>query len=259
MRNRALWTVPLIGIVALLVMSMVSPTLAQSCDGCNGSGCVSCQNCQNCCQQCGAHCDPCDLCICTVMVPAQVVETRVKVDVIKNVKEREEKYTAFKLVPKTRKFEKEKCYLKHEVKSKVITEEQCHLVKLPLERTVNVKVYHPELREIPGCGECCPPKVCEVMVESTEQRTGVCEEVQVAVAKVEREIDYCVKTPKTQKIPCTEEKYFELVPVTKTRKVQVCVPEVVRSPYEVIVCKNIPKQIMCCPKCAKSHKKGCHK
>lgn len=187
------------------------------------------------------------------MVPARVVETRVKVDVIKQAEDREEKYTVFQLVPRTRKFEKEKCYLKHDVKSQVITEEKCHLVKMPVERTVNVKTYYPELREVGDpCGEC-PPQMCEVMVEGTEQRTGMCEEMQVAIAKTEREIFYCVKTPEKQKIPCTEEKYYELVPVTKTRTVSVCVPKVVRSPYEVTVCKNIPKRILCCTKCAKKH------
>jgi hypothetical protein len=206
--------------------------------------------CHSACQQCGQQCDPCDLKLCTVMVSACVAETRVKVDVVKEQEEREEQYTAFKLVPKTRKYEKEECYLKREVKTKKVTDEDCHLVKMPVERTKNVKAYHPELREVCSADGACPPRTCEVMVETTVPEATVCEETQVVVSKTEREISYCVRTPKTRKVPCAEEKYYELVPVTKTRKVTVCVPKLVRTPYEVIVCKRIPKEIMCCPACA---------
>lgn len=134
---------------------------------CTDPGCQagSCPACQHCCAECGRQCDPCDLQVCTIRVPARVVETRVKVEVVKQPETREEKYTVFQLVPKTRKFEQQRCYLKHDVKSKVITQEKCHLVKLPVEQTINVKTYHPECREIPDpCGEC-PPQMCEVMVE----------------------------------------------------------------------------------------------
>ena len=257
MKINGFGNVPVVGLAAallLLLWTWPHEIAGSDCTdpNCHG-GAGGCPACQHCCAECGTHCDPCDLQVCTVMVPARVVETRVKVDVVKEPENREEKYTVFQLVPKTRKYDKEKCYLKHEVKSKVITKEQCHLVKLPVERTVNVTTYHPECREIGDpCGEC-PPQVCEVMVPTTQQQTGVCEEIQVAMAKTECEIFYCVKTPEKLKIPCTEEKYFELVPVTKSRTVSVCVPKVVRSPYEVIVCKEIPQQILCCAKCAKKH------
>lgn len=210
---------------------------------------------QTCCQECGQNCGPRKLRMCTVMVPARVVETRVKVDVIKKQEQREETYTAFKLVPKTRKFEKEECYLKQEIKSKKITDEQCHLVDMPVERTKHVKTYHPELRELCDPRGQGPSQLCEVMVESTEPQTSVCTEKKLAISKTEREISYCVRTPQKRKIPCAEDKYYDLVPVTKTRQVTVCVPELVRTPYEVIVSKPIPKKILCCPQCAKKHSK----
>jgi len=208
---------------------------------------------QDCCQDCGVRCQHCNLTLCTVTVPTYVVEKRVKVEVVKEQEEREESSTAFKLVPKTRTYETEQCYLKQEIKSKKITDEKCHLVKMPVERTSNVKTYHPELREV--CDPCgtCPPRTCEVMVETTEPQVSVCEETQLAISKTEREISYCVLTPQKRKIPCAEETYYELVPVTKTRKVTVCVPKLVRTPYEVIVCKSIPKNVLCCPECAKKH------
>lgn len=187
------------------------------------------------------------------MVPACVAETRVKVEVVREPQEIEEKYTVFQLVPKTRKFEREKCYLKQEVVKQDIKEEKCHLVKTPVEQTLNVKTYHPEYREVlDPCGEC-PPQVCEVMVECIEPRINVCEETKVAFSTTEKPIHYCVLKPETYKVPCAEEKYFELQEKLQTRKVTVCVPRLVRTPYEVIVCKQIPQQILCCPKCAKKH------
>lgn len=209
--------------------------------------------CQGCCQECGKKCHASDLKACTVMVPARVVETRVKTDVISQQEEREEKYTAFQLVPKTRKYEKEEWYLKQEVKSRPVTKETCHLVKMPVERTKYAKTYHPELREIRSpCGDGSS-RTCEVMVETKEPRVEVCEETQLAIGKTEREMFYCVKTPEKRSIPCAEEKYYELVPVTKTRRVSVCVPKLVRTPYEVVVRKEIPQTIMCCPNCAQKH------
>jgi hypothetical protein len=44
-----------------------------------------------------------------------------------------------------------------------------------------------------------------------------------------------VKVPQGKTVPIGEEKYFELVPVERTRVVQVCVPELIQKPVEVTV------------------------
>ena len=41
----------------------------------------------------------------------------------------------------------------------------------------------------------------------------------------------------------------ELVPVQKTRKVQVCVPEAIKVPVEVKVTRMVAKKVCCCDDC----------
>jgi hypothetical protein len=36
--------------------------------------------------------------------------------------------------------------------------------------------------------------------------------------------------------------------------VDVCIPRIVRTPVDVMVCKEIPQTIVCCAECAKKHR-----
>ena len=214
------------------------------------------------CDACGCNCQATRLVAKTVMVPTVVTERRFKSCVVKTMKEREETYTAFKRVPVTRKYTKKKCYLEDEVKTKMITETKCKHVKNPVISTVPVKVpveeFHERLvqREVcTECGKVCieEPCTCKVVRLKTDLETRQCEVNDVVFEKVKREIDYCVKTPKVREELCAEETTYELVPVEKTRKVQVCVPEVVKKAVDVQVTKMLPKTIYCCEKCAGHH------
>jgi hypothetical protein len=51
----------------------------------------------------------------------------------------------------------------------------------------------------------------------------------------------------------------ELVPVQKTRKVQVCVPEAVKVPVEVKVTRMVAKQVLCCNDCWHAMQQEGHK
>jgi hypothetical protein len=212
-----------------------------------------------CCQECGAECTRCPLKTCTIMVPMNITETRVRTRVEKVTEDREEKYTVFQHVPVTRKITKERCYLDDEVRTKMITEKECHRVTVPVIRTCVVKVPETVQQEIMVQREICTPegKVCveepcirEITVERDDYVSKTCQEPQVVIETKQREISYCVKTPKKEVIPCCEETRYELQPVEKTRTVQVCVPKIVKEPYCVTVCKLMPKTVQCCPDCA---------
>ncbi len=214
------------------------------------------------CDRCGSACQHGELVECTVYVPVTVVETRMKSRVVKNVEQREEKYTAFKRVPVTRSVTKEHCYMDDEVRTKKITEKKCHLVRNPVVRTIHVNRYVPEMREYSvtreictDCGKICVEEPCQCMVmrKQPDIVSENCEEVDVVFETREREISYCVKVPKKEEIPCYEETVYKLQPVEQTRMVEVCVPEVIKEPCEVMVRKMIPKKILCCRTCSKHH------
>jgi hypothetical protein len=200
------------------------------------------------CNQCGGHCEHCKLVPCTIMVPAIVAETRMKTCIIKEHVEREEKYTAFQKVPVIRKTYKEHCHLEDDVVTKTITQKKCHLTECP--------VYHPEMRDITttNCNGVCETNRCEVMVPTQQPATKTWCEVKVAIETITKDIDYCVKVPKKEKILCGEEKTCEIVPVEQTRMVTVCVPKLIKVPEVVYVRKMIPQTIYCCPSCAKHHR-----
>jgi hypothetical protein len=194
----------------------------------------------------------------TIMVPTEITETRMKTCVIKRTDVREETYTVFKRVPETRTFTKETCYLEDEVKTKEITKKECHRVTNPVIETCAVKVPHTEMRtemvmkEI--CTECGPacievPCTREVTVEHDEIRSKTTCVPDIAIETTKREISYCVKVPKTHKTTC-EETVYKLVPIEKTRQVEVCVPEIIKKPFEVTVTKMVPRTVTCCEKCA---------
>lgn len=207
------------------------------------------------CHQCGGPCEHCKLVPCQIMVPALVVERRMKTCIVKEQVEREEKYTAFETVPVTRKTYKEHCYLEHDVKTKTITQQQCHLVECNVEKTFTATTYHPEMRNVTtkNCDGSCQTQPCEVMIPTPEKCTKSWTELKVAMETITKDIDYCVMVPKKETVVCGEEKTCELKPVERTRKVIVCVPKVVKVPEEVLVRKMIPKTIYCCPSCAKHH------
>jgi hypothetical protein len=210
-----------------------------------------------CCQRCGSSCQTCQLVECTVYVPVTVMETRARSRVIYKTEQREETYTVFKRVPKTQKFTKERCYLDDEVRTQTITEKKCHRVTNPVIRMEHVHVYEPQIREIVPPGSCTDcdkvtteePCTCTVMVKRPDVRTRTCEQPDVVFSETKRQIDYCVKVPKKQTIPCAEETVFELVPVEKKRTVEVCVPEILKEAIEVPVQKMMAKKILCCKTC----------
>ncbi|RIK74858.1 MAG: hypothetical protein DCC67_16010 [Planctomycetota bacterium] len=99
------------------------------------------------CEVCDCDCCPCQLTPRTIMIPMCVTETRMKVEIVKTTKEREETYTVFQCVPKKRTYSKECCYLEDEVKSKEITIEQCRRVELPVTLEDKVKIPIPEIHQ----------------------------------------------------------------------------------------------------------------
>ncbi len=217
------------------------------------------------CPQCGSTCESCQLVECTVYVPMTVMEKRIQNCVVNKTEQREETYTVFKRVPKTRNITKEICYLQDDVRTQTITEKKCHRVMNPVVRMEHVNVYEPELRETTvtrevctECGKVCieEPCTCTVMVKRPDVQMRECQEPDVVFETTKRDISYCVKTPKKATIPCAEETVYELVPVEKTRTVNVCVPEIVPNVVEVPVQKMVAKRVLCCPSCR--HKLGHH-
>jgi hypothetical protein len=176
-----------------------------------------------------------------------------KTCVIKEQIEREEKYTAFEKVPVTRKIYSEHCYLNDEVKTKTITQKECHLIECHVEKTGTGITYHPEMRDvcIKDCQGGSETRQCEVMVPAKQPCTQSWTELRVAMGTITKDIDYCVKVPKKEKVVCGEETLCEIRPVERTRMVTVCVPKLIKTPEEVLVRKMIPQTIYCCPKCAK--------
>ena len=215
------------------------------------------------CQKCGTSCSSGELVECTVYVPMTVMEMRSQSRVEYKTEQREETYTVFQRVPKTRKYTKEKCYLDDEVRTQTITEKKCHRVMNPVVRIENVNVLEPEVREgviqkevCTKCGKICieEPCSCTVMVPRADVRTQTCEVPDVVFEETKRQIDYCVKVPKKQTIPCAEETVYELKPVEKKRTVEACVPKIVKEPVEVPVRKMVAQKILCCRACCgKTH------
>jgi hypothetical protein len=187
-----------------------------------------------------------------------VTETHMKVKIVKTTKEREETYTVFQRVPKTRKYTKECCYLETEVKSKEITVESCRRVQNPLTLVDTIKIPHTEVQEgvrrreiCTKCGKVCieEPCTCTVTRTTDAPRVQNCTREDVVFEQCKKTIDYCVKTPKFPTTVCAEETIYVLEPVQKTRKVQVCVPEAVKVPVDVQVTRMVPKTICCCDEC----------
>ena len=95
--------------------------------------------------------------------------------------------------------------------------------------------------------------MCKVTRLATEMRTTECTRPDVVFVTEKCDIDYCVKVPKKRKELCSEETVYKLVPELKKRKVTVCVPEYVKNPVDVQVCKMLPKTIWCCQECCRRH------
>ncbi|MCA9150594.1 MAG: hypothetical protein KDA92_14885 [Planctomycetales bacterium] len=219
-------------------------------------------NAQQCCH-CGKHGQECHLVKKTIMVPTVITETRVKSCVVEKEVEREETYTVFKQVPVKKQYKKECCYLADEVKTKTITQTQCHRVQNPVSRTMAVKVPVEECYEGTRlqrvCDECgrevCveTPCMCKKTTLEKDFRSDCVSVEDVVFEKTTKQIDYCVKTPKKHTELCSEEITYTLEPVQKTRKVVVCVPEIVKQTYDVRVTKMLPKTIYCCEACCTHH------
>lgn len=223
-------------------------------------GVVSAGNCR--CHHCGTHCQPGRLVKKTITVPTVVTETRLKTCIVKTMQEREETYTVFKRVPVKKTYNKETCYLDDEVRTKTITKKNCKRVKLPVttDYAVNVpveefrpKTIHKELCS--DCGKACieEPCMCKVTRMTRDVRSKQCERDDIVFETIKKEINYCVKVPKKHTEFCREETVYKLEPVEKTRKVTVCVPEIIKKPVEVKKVKMLKKTIYCCEKCHKKH------
>jgi hypothetical protein len=194
----------------------------------------------------------------TIMVPMCVTETHMEVKIVETMKEREETYTVFQQKPKKRTYSTECCYLETEVKSKEITVEKCRRVENPVTLEDTVKIPITEIQEgvcrreiCTECGKVCieEPCTCQVTRTADAPRIQNCVRQDVVFEQCKKTIDYCVKTPKFAKKECGVETICELVPIQKTRKVQVCVPEAVKVPVEVKVNRMVAKQICCCEDC----------
>jgi hypothetical protein len=241
---------------AFLASALLLTTLtgaASACDRCgrHGAGAL-------CCQVCECECCPCQIAQRTIMVPMCVTETHMKVKIVKTMKEREETYTVFQSVPKKRTYSRECCYLEQEVKSKEITCINCRRVQNPVTLVDTVKIPVTEIQEgvrrreiCTECGKVCIEEPCTCLVTRTADMPRVqnCTREDVVFEECKKTIDYCVLTPKFATKECGEETVCELVPVTKTRKVQVCVPEAIKVPVDVKVTRMVAKQIMCCEDC----------
>jgi hypothetical protein len=184
--------------------------------------------------------------------------SRKRIKIVETLKEREETYTVFEKKPVSRKYSKECCYLEKEVKSKLITIESCRRVELPVTLVDSVNVCVPEMQEgvrrrevCTECGKICIEEPCTCMINRAEKVARVQNGTRqdVVFEETTKTIDYCVISPKYHTIDCGEETTCELVPVTKTRKVQVCVPEAVKVPCDVEVTKMVAKNICCCDVC----------
>ncbi len=178
--------------------------------------------------------------------------------VVKTMKEREETYTEFKRVPVKKTYNKVTCYLDDEVKTKEITEKKCKRVTVPVEVEYSVNIPIKESRagvrrnsRCTECGQICVEEPCQCQVTRLVRgkQTKCSERTQVVFETTKKQIDYCVKVPKKHEEFCFSESYDKLVPVEKTRTVQVCVPEIVKRPVEVEVTKMLPVVIYCCEKC----------
>lgn len=210
------------------------------------------------CHRCGKNCQPHRLVEKTVMVPKTVVELRGKNCIVTKEEEREEKYTVFVMKPDKRAYKKECWYLDDEVKEQKIKKIEPKLVSVPVHRTDHIKIPETVCTETTRCHEQCtkcgPVCVCETCpVEKTYLHDGISEsdycEKQLVIDQTECTIFYCVKTPKSHKIPCAEEDFFNLVPEERTRKVTVCVPKVERTTVEVEVTKLVPCKVLVCETC----------
>jgi len=242
------------GWIFFLVLVAAAPS--DTFGGCDSGSCGSKQ--KSCCQACGCDCCPCDIKQHTVMVPMCITETRMKVKIVREMQERKKTYTVFKRVPEKRTYSKECCYLETEVVSKEITKEKCRRVKndLILEDTIRTPVIelHSGVRRreaCTACGKSCIEEPCACKVVRAEERPRVryCKRQDVVFEKCKETIDYCVKTPKSEKIECGVETIYKLVPVEKTCMVQVCVPKAVQVPVDIKVQRMVAKQIYCCDKC----------
>lgn len=211
------------------------------------------------CEHCGKSCESQMLVEKTIMCPVQVIETRVKPCLVEKCEERVEKYTAFQCVSAERIIKQECCYLLDEVKSKEIIEKNCQLVDMDVLRTKKVLFPAYEMVETcvekeicTKCGPVCVEECC--LQEKARMAPGTCVEEdtqkQLVFLETKKDFFYCVKTPKKHIVETANEKFYRLVPIEKTRKVQVMVPKIEYVPYEVEVTKVLPKKVLCCVPCS---------
>ena len=220
---------------------------------------------QGTCHRCGKSCE---LVECTVMVRTNVLETRMKPQVVYVQEKREEEYTVFTLEqqePQT--FKKTYWYLKDEVKTQEITEERCQIVMNPVIREHKVQVPVRELHTFPPAdGGCATSQKLgdeggekgscqrEVTVMRDEIQACTTTEPQVVINTTKRTIDYCIKVPKPHTVECGTETKYKLVPKMEKREVWVCVPKIEHVPVNVEVCRMVPQTIHCCTGCANHHR-----
>ncbi len=249
----------LINSAVLVIALLAIPQIVTACDACDAGATSTCGHCGDDC--CGSR-----MVKKVIWVPKMVTETRFKTVVIREMEEREETYTAFKRVPKEQKFTKEICYLEDKIETKTITEKKCQVVMNPGTRLTHVDVPVDEVvMRAPKCtcnrtcscddnscsvclGEPCPCTITRLKRDTRQE--DICRP-QLILSETKKDIFYCVKEPKKKTEVCAEEIVYELEPVTKTRKVKVCVPRIEKQPYEVCYKKMFQKTIYVCEKCGK--------
>jgi hypothetical protein len=210
---------------------------------------------QGACSRCGTSCE---LVECTVLVRMTVLETRMQPQVVYVQKQRTEEYTVFHREPEERSFSRTYWYLKDEVKTQEITEQQCQIVMNPVVREHRVQVPVQEIHEFPPANGGCEQSqklgeqaACqrEVTVMREEIRACTTTEPQLVFNTTKRTIDYCVKVPDSYEVECGTETVYKLVPKQETREVWVCVPKIEYVPVSVEVQRMVPQTVLCCAAC----------
>lgn len=197
----------------------------------------------------------CDIKERTIMVPMVITETRMKQCVVWTTKEREESYTAFRLVPDKREYKRKSCHLATEVKTQDIIKKQCRSAQVPttLSDTVcePVKECRTGVRHreacVDGC-KVCVEEPCTCAIDRAVEVPRVRDycRTEIVFEECKKTIDYCVKTPKFDEEVCAVEDTFRIEPVEKKRTVKVRVPEVVDKPCDFRVTRMVQKRIVCC-------------
>lgn len=172
-----------------------------------------------------------------------VTELRTVSKVVRKEVEREEEYTAFKIVPKERIIKEDCWYLEDEVKQQEVEKKSCMVVELDVDSKRNMLAPVTEYScNMCGCTPCtCKKTYLTPIVKNEKKKQGA-----VIFPSIKKLVDYCRKTPKKHTIEKAKQTVMTLEPVTQKRKVTVCVPEIVKETVEVQVWKDMEREYWVC-------------